>query len=51
MSQEQTPDPIPRKYPPIYEKVVPIAIAILILIITGLLVFTVLVGLGVFGGT
>ena len=36
----------PREYPPIYEKIVPIAIGILMVIIVGVLIFTVAVGVG-----
>jgi len=36
-----------RSYPPIYEKTVPLAIAILAAIILAMLIFTVAVGLGV----
>lgn len=35
-----------RKYPPFYEKFIPIAIGLLVLVVVGMLVFTVAVGLG-----
>jgi hypothetical protein len=35
-----------RKYPPFYEKFVPIAIGFLALIVVGMLVFTIAVGVG-----
>lgn len=41
----------PRKYPPVYEKVIPIAIAVLAIIVVGVLMFTLGVGLGVVHGT
>jgi len=37
---------INRKYPPFYEKFVPIAIGLLVLVVVGMLVFTVAVGVG-----
>ena len=37
---------INRKYPPFYEKFVPIAIGLLIMVVVGMLVFTVAVGVG-----
>ena len=37
---------IKRKYSPFYEKFVPIAIGLLILVVVGMLVFTVAVGVG-----
>ncbi len=38
---------IDRKYPPFYEKFVPIAIGLLALVVVGVLVFTIAVGVGV----
>ena len=35
-----------RAYPVVYEKIVPIAIGLLVVIVVGMLVFTILVGLG-----
>lgn len=35
-----------RKYPPFYEKFVPIAIGLLVLVVVGMIVFTVAVGVG-----
>lgn len=35
-----------RQYPPFYEKFVPIAIGLLVLVVVGMLVFTVAVGVG-----
>jgi hypothetical protein len=39
--------PPKREYPAVYEKAVPIAIGVLIMIVIALLLFTVLVGIGV----
>ena len=36
-----------REYPAVYEKIVPIAIGVLIVIVISLLLYTVLVGIGV----
>jgi uncharacterized membrane protein YvbJ len=36
-----------RKYPPFYEKIIPIAIGILALIIVAMLIYTIAVGVGV----
>jgi len=36
-----------RSYPPVYEKLIPITIGVLILIIAGMLIFTIAVALGV----
>jgi hypothetical protein len=43
----QKPTPSKREYPAVYEKAVPIAIGVLIAIVSAMLVFTVLVGIGV----
>ena len=37
-----------RSYPPVYEKLIPIAIGVLGFIIVGVLIFTVAVALGIF---
>ena len=37
----------PREYPPLYEKIVPAAIGLLLIVIIGVLIFTVAVGVGV----
>jgi len=42
----EKPSPSKREYPAVYEKIVPIAIAVLILIVIAMLIFTVLVGIG-----
>jgi hypothetical protein len=36
-----------RTYPPLYEKLVPIAIGLLAVIVIGMLVFTIAVGVGI----
>ena len=43
---EQTPDS-KREYPALYEKIVPIALGLLIVIVIAMLVYTLLVGFGV----
>jgi hypothetical protein len=35
-----------RSYPPFYEKIVPVVISVLAIVILGILVFTIAVGLG-----
>jgi cell division protein FtsN len=42
----EKPSPTKREYPAVYEKIVPIAIGVLIMIVIAMLVFTVLVGIG-----
>jgi len=42
----EKPSPTKREYPAVYEKIVPIAIGVLILIVFAMLIFTVLVGIG-----
>ena len=42
----EKPSPPKREYPAVYEKAVPIAIGVLIMIVIAMLVFTVLVGIG-----
>jgi cell division protein FtsN len=37
-----------RNYPAVYEKIVPIALGVLVVIVIAMLLFTVLVGIGVF---
>ena len=39
--------PSERKYPPLYEKIIPVALGILAIIILGMLVYTVAVGVGI----
>lgn len=46
MSQKLEPILSKRRYPPFYERVVPIAIGVLAIIIVGMLIFTVAVALG-----
>jgi len=36
-----------RTYPPLYEKLVPIAIGLLVVVVIGMLVFTIAVGVGI----
>jgi len=43
---EKSPNP-KREYPAVYEKIVPIALGLLAVIIVGMLLFTILVGVGV----
>jgi hypothetical protein len=38
-----------RSYPPLFEKLVPIAIGLLLIVVIGLLIFTIAVGVGVPG--
>ena len=40
------PPETPREYPPVYEKIVPLAIGVLLIVIVGVLIFTVAVGVG-----
>lgn len=42
----EKPPKSPRAYPAVYEKVVPIAIGVLVLLVTAMLVFAILVGVG-----
>jgi len=35
-----------RSYPPVYEKIVPVAIGLLAIVILGMLIFTIAVGVG-----
>jgi hypothetical protein len=39
--------PPTRKYPPLYEKLIPVALVFLAIVILGMLVYTVAVGIGV----
>ena len=43
----EKPSQTKREYPTVYEKAVPIAIGVLIVIVIAMLLFTVLVGIGV----
>ena len=43
----EKPPESPREYPPVYEKIVPLAIGLLLIVIVGVLIFTVAVGVGV----
>jgi hypothetical protein len=43
---ENSPNP-KREYPAVYEKIVPIALGVLVLIVVALLVYTILVGIGI----
>jgi hypothetical protein len=43
MAQKKT----KRSYPPLYEKILPVAIGLLAIVILGLIVFTIAVGIGV----
>jgi hypothetical protein len=42
----EKPPPPKREYPALYEKVVPIAISLLLVVVVAMLLFTVLVGVG-----
>lgn len=42
----EKPSPSKREYPAVYEKIVPIALGLLIVIVVALLLYTVLVGIG-----
>jgi hypothetical protein len=50
MVDKSTSPPPKRQYPKLYEKTIPIAIGILVVIIIGMLVFALGVVLGLFGG-
>ena len=43
---EKTP-PTKRDYPAVYEKIVPIALSVLVVIVVAMLIYTILVGIGV----
>ena len=40
-----------RKYPPLYEKAIPVLLTILAIVIAGMLIVTIAVALGLVGGT
>jgi hypothetical protein len=43
---KETTPPNKREYPPVYERIVPISLGILVVIIIGVLIFTIAVALG-----
>ncbi len=50
MHKDEKPKTPDRRYPPFWEKIVPIAIAIIAVIIIALLIISIAVGLGLFPG-
>ncbi|MFQ5616426.1 MAG: hypothetical protein ACE5GO_08210 [Anaerolineales bacterium] len=50
MVQKNKSQPLERRYPPFYEKAIPIAIGVLVVVIIGVLIFTIAVALGLFAG-
>jgi hypothetical protein len=50
MDDKDEPTPARRRYPPLYEKAVPIALGIIVLIVVALLVIILGVALGLFPG-
>lgn len=50
MTENQNTRPTKRSYPPLYEKLIPIFLALLAVVIVGILILTIGVAFGVIGG-
>ena len=50
MPEEDKATPPKREYPPLYEKVIPVALVIIVIVVVSLLLITIGVALGLFPG-